>query len=217
MKRIYNFITKANQVLLFLVLVGCPILIWYLFQCRGYEPAQVPVAQSAEEAKESVVKDVRFLGQSSGIYVFGIVKHIVRKEPSRNGLLASASLGNEELRSGEIVNVSFSRGEQRLRTLLQNDGLILSENVDRDNKFKALLFNCITEDTDGNHRLDVSDRNDLYIVSEDLDKPDFVIKGALEFRVTSATHLLVKTQEDLGLRFWDVDVEASTKKEVAWK
>jgi hypothetical protein len=219
-KRLYEFITKTNQVLLFLVLIGGPILITYaLFERPHFQPQQVAVAQSSEEANKSEVKDVRFLGQSSGVYVFGIVKGVVSNV--REPLFTTVShLGSEERAGLQVVNVVFSRGEQRIKTLLQNDGLVLSHDLGSDNrpdKIKALLFTCVTEDTDGNHKLDDNDRSDLYVVSEGVNKPDFIITGVLERQVISPTHLMVKTQEKDLLQFWDVDTEALTKKEIFWK
>ena len=225
MKRLYDFITKANQVLLFLVIIGGTALIsyWVFQSTRGYEPPHVSVAQTAEEAKGSIVKDVLFLGQSSGLYVFGIMKRVVttgeeswRKRP----VLSSTGYLGKGDDNGEMVNVVFSKGEQRVRALLQNDGLVISHQVSgeyRSEKIKALLFRCVIEDTDGNHRLDANDRNDLYVVSEGLERPDLVVKGVLDFDMISPTRLVVKTKGRDALQFWDVDTETQAMKEVVWK
>ena len=77
MKRIYDFITKANQVLLFLALLGAMIgigIVIYHETVSHYEPPHVAVAQTPEEVKRTEVRDVRFLGETSGVCVFGIVK-----------------------------------------------------------------------------------------------------------------------------------------------
>ena len=226
MKRLYDWITKANQVLLFFAILGGMVLVSYtVFQMtRRYDPPHVSVAQTAEEAKGSVVEDIVFLGQSSGVYVLGIVKRVVT--PEGEPWRIKGSLGNEELSAGETVNVIFSRGEQRVRTLLQNDGLVLSHNVAGEyglltergpDKFKALVFLCVTEDTDGNKRLDRNDRNDLYVVSEGLEKPDIVVQAALNYRVVSSTHVVVKTRERNAIQFWDLDTETQARKEIVWK
>ena len=231
MKRIYDWITKANQVLLFFIIIGGTALVAYtIYQTtRRFEPPHVSVAQTAEEAKGSVVQDVVFLGQSSGIYVLGLVKRVVTTNGGPLITRSMGSLGNEELRdSGETVNVIFSRGEQRVRTLLPKDGLVLFHNASGDSfavgrtqhgpdKFKELLFVCVTEDTDGNHRLDQNDRNDLYVVSDGLEKPDIVIKGTLNHRVVSSTHVVIKTGERKAPQFWDLDTETQAMKEIVWK
>ena len=226
MKRIYDWITKANQVLLFFAILGAMALVSYtIYQTtRRYEPPHVSVAQTAEEAKGSVVEDVVFLGRSSGVYVLGIVKRVVT--PEGEPWRIKGSLGSEELSAGETVNVIFSRGEQRVRALLQKDGLVLSHNVAGEygrltergpDKFKALVFLCVTEDTDGNKRLDRNDRNDLYVVSEGLEKPDIVVRSALNYREISSTHLVVKTRERNAIQFWDLDIETQARKEIVWK
>jgi hypothetical protein len=79
------------------------------------------------------------------------------------------------------------------------------------------LFRCVTEDTDGNHKLNENDRTDLYVIAEALDRPDLVIKGVTEHRLISATHLVAKTEESKVIRFWDIDIQTQAKKEIAWK
>jgi hypothetical protein len=221
MKRIYDWITKANQVLLFFVMIGGTALVSLLIyqSFRRYEPPHVSVAQTPEEAKESVVQDVVFLGQSSGIYVVGIMKRVVTAgtEPWLRPSVGHLGKGDEN--SGQIVNVVFSRGEQRIRTLLEKDGLVLSNNMYEPSRKenKTLLFSCVTEDTDGNHRLDEKDRNDLYVVADGLGKPDMVVKGVSAFRVIGPTHLVVQTGEGGAARFWDLDTESQSQKEIVWK
>src|SRR4051812_32273288 len=130
MKRIYNWITKANQILLFFAILGGMFLVSYMtYQSfRRYEPPHVSVTQTAEEAKGSVVEDVEFLGQSSGLYMFGIVKRLVTPAGEPWGR-STAYLGKAHDGGGETVNIVFSKGTQRVRTLLQQDGLILSHNL----------------------------------------------------------------------------------------
>jgi len=65
MKRIYEFITKANQVLLFFAIIGGIVLVSCVLVnefSAHYEPPHVLVEQTPEEAKGSIVEDVRFLG-----------------------------------------------------------------------------------------------------------------------------------------------------------
>ncbi len=131
-----------------------------------------------------------------------------------------SNLSGEGENDGEMVNVVFSKGAQRVKTLLANDGLVLSADVSgtyRSEKFDALLFRCVTTDTDGNHRLDKNDRNNLYVVSTDLKKSDLLIEGVLDFQVVSPTHLIAKTGTTNAIHFWDIDTQTQAKKEVLWK
>lgn len=220
MKNLYDWLTKANQVLLFFALLGGIALIAYgLYQSsRRFEPPHVAIAQTPEEAEKSVVQDVKFLGRSSsGISVFGLVKHIVTPEREPWGKSVSY-LGRPQM--GQTVNVVFSKGDQRLRTLLAREGLVLSSNggdeKDRE-KIKALSFDCVTEDTDGNHRLDENDRHDLYLVAEGLEGPDMVVKSVAQYQAVAPGHLMVKTKEGDVIHFWDVDTATRAKTEVVWK
>jgi hypothetical protein len=177
------------------------------------------VAQTPGEEIKTVVSDVRFLGESGGVYVFGIVKH----EIAQRGQIGIRMISNlsGEYSDNQIVNVIFSNGSKKLKTLLEDDGLVVENNLPghyySDTNFTPYLFMCVTEDTDGNHVLNTRDREDLYIVARDLSKPDIVIKGASSFDVISATHLLVKTHAGDAVRFLDVDTEGLTQKEIKWK
>jgi hypothetical protein len=225
MKRLYDFITKANQVLFFVALLAVIsgiVFLVYQSSSKGYQPPHVPVAQTPEEVKTTIVEDVRFLGQASGIYVFGVVQRAVA--PPGNSKIMGAvgrtySSGSDE--NGQIVNVVFSKGEKRIKTLLAHAGLVLEFNLsgrpDYSGNLKSHLFLCVTEDTDGNHVLDKKDRNDLYIISGSLKETDLVIPDVSSYVTFSPTRIMVKTGEPQSPRFWDVDTEAQTKKEVIWK
>jgi len=131
-----------------------------------------------------------------------------------------SSLSDVDEDNGEMVNVVFSKGDQRVKTLLSKDGLVLSADVSgnyRSENIDALLFRCVTEDTDGNHRLDQNDRNSLYVIPTDLKKPDLVIDGVLNFQVISTTNVMVKTGTTNDIHFWDINTMTQTKKEVLWK
>jgi hypothetical protein len=57
LKRIYEWITKTNQVLLFFAIIGAAALILFLFydRERHWQPPSVPIAQTTEEAKKIVI------------------------------------------------------------------------------------------------------------------------------------------------------------------
>lgn len=223
MKRLYEWITKANQVLLFFLIIGAALgisfLVYDTYQRRhSFEPPSVPIAQTAEQAKASFVQEVRLLDEYDGIYVFGIMKRMILDESARRRW-ATGYLGNEEAAyPGHMVNVVFSRVGQPVRKLLQNDGLVVTYSIAKHSseKLRASVFGCVTEDTDGNHVLDEKDRQDLYLVSESLDKPDLVIKGASNERPLSATRLTLKTTDSDGVHFWEIDIETQARKEIPW-
>lgn len=222
MKRLFDLITKANQILLFLALLGIiggTIFIIYQENSDHYQPPHVAVAQTPEEEKKTVVEDVRFLGESGDVYVFGIVKREVAKH-EQTGIRMISNLSGE-YSDDQIVNVIFSNGSKKLKTLLKDDGLVVENNLSghyySDTNFTPYLFMCVTEDTDENHVLDRRDREDLYIVARDLSKPDIVIKQVSGFDIISATHLVVKTCTGDAAHFLDVDTEGLTQKEIKWK
>ena len=226
MKRIYEFITRTNQILFFVAALGAIGGISYLVfreSFRNYEPPHVPVAQTPEDLKQTVIKDVRFLGQASGLFVFGVVKREVqpaRPSGGKGEIARFSSYASANEGGGEIVNVVFARGGRKVKTLLENDGLVLSHHLSgayQSTKFKPHLFLCVTEDTDGNHVLDQRDQNELFVVADDLGKSDLIIRGVSTFDVVSPTHVVVKTGEPGAIRFWDVDTDTLEKTEIAWK
>jgi hypothetical protein len=225
MKRIYDFITKANQVLFFLTILGAITGICYLVYSeasRHFETPHVSVSDASNTIAPTVVRDVRFLGKSAGFYVFGIVKREINSAPEsrKNGSMELFSSSGPRNNPGEIVNVVFSRGEQKARTLLPKDGLVLRHRLASSfdpEKLAAHLFTCVTEDMDGNHVLDSNDRQDLFILAKNLDAPDMVVTGVIDYDLVSPTHIVVKTREASGFRFVDIDVETQKKSEVLWK
>lgn len=226
MKRIYEFITKANQILLFLVVVvavGVVAYVFYQESSRRYTPPHVGIAQTPEAIKRIVVEDVRWLGVVAGTHYFGIVKKEVtsnrqpeRLEEYRAGITGSGGYGD----MGQIVNVVFSGENQKVTTLLAVDGLVLSNRLFPDDsvrKLRASLFICVTDDTDGNHLLDKNDRNDLYVVPHDMTKAHIVIKNVMDSDVLTETRLLIKIRESDGLHFIVIDIETLERREVTWK
>jgi hypothetical protein len=228
MKRIYDIITKTNQVLLFFVLLGALVgigSIIYSESHRGFETPNVPLARTADHPDMVAVRDVRLLGTSEKLYVFGIVKRGIAMRTKEGGtameLHSAGGWGSRDEPPGEIVNVVFSNGERTIRALLPDDGLILDRHLSLPpspvDPLNAFLFVCVTQDTNGDGRLDGRDRKDLRIVTKGLDGPDVVIPGMMDYEVISPRHVVVKTRDGDAFRFIDVNVETLEKTEVKWK
>jgi len=225
MKRFFEFITKANQVLFFVVLVGgitLGLLLPSFQKVRALKPRQVSVADPAAEPAVTQIRDVQFLGTSHQLFVFGIVKLEVSLNPGSAGkpkmeLFHSSSRGEDR---GSIVNVVYSRGDQVVRMLLANDGLVVDQRLPRiydQEKFTADVFTCVTADTDGNHQLNEDDRRDLIIVDPEMKRPDIIVQNCVEFEIISPTRLIVKIRTSDSLSFVQVDVSTGQKAPVAWK
>jgi len=231
MKRIYEFITKANQVMLFLLILGvAAMLAFALYQeltRRPYTPPRVAIAQTPEAVQSITVQDVRWLGNVSGVNFFGIVKKAVAANSGEDGAkfkvgATFSSIASESSRygdDGQTVNIVISAKSTPPVNLLPTDGLVLSWRLALNDyvKHRASTFLCVTEDTDGNHVLDGNDRNDLYIVSMDASKPVSVITGIIRYDIISETKILIKTREPDGVHFSQLDIETLEKQEVRWK
>ena len=170
------------------------------------------------------MRDVRFLGKWGDYYVFGIMKRAIIAEA--DGLAHKAprmelfrSYGSDS-DTGQMVNVVYSRGDRVVKSLLAHDGLILDPRLPRSNDrevFAAHLYLCVTADTNGDHTLDEKDRPALVIVDPDLKRPDVIIADCVQFEILTFTRLMVKTQTDGALRFFEVDVQTGERTEAVWK
>jgi hypothetical protein len=83
--------------------------------------------------------------------------HLRVRHESKSGI----ALGGAR-EPGEIVNVIFVKGGQRVKTLLVNDGLVLSHYVSgryQSERLQPLLFLRASEDTDGNHILNKNEES----------------------------------------------------------
>lgn len=225
MKRLYEFITKANQVLLFVVIVGgiaLGLLLPAMQNVRTLKPRQVSVVDVAAEPAATQVRDVRFLGMSRQLFVFGIVKREValKTQSARQSKMELYSSSSRDDERGSIVNVVYSRGEQVVRTLLPADGLVVDQRLPRiydQDKFTADVFTCVTTDTDANHKLNENDRQDLIIVDPEMKKPDITVQNCAEFDIVSPTRLIAKIRTADSLSFVEVDVSSGKRTAVAWK
>ena len=236
MNRIFQFITKANQVLLFvglLAVLGIVAYNIYPRQSSHYAPPHVTVVEPEKSSKPTPIKDVRFLAQRAAVNVFAIVKSEVLPANTQTGrrvgelhmarVAESGSESGSEEERDEIVNVVFMRGSEKIRTLLSADGIVFDHGMnwrDSDNRVKPLacfLFDCVTEDTDHNKVLDARDRRDLYLVSPDLSKPDLIIPDLRDYDIISDQVILVKTGSGGNPRFFQVNTTTLEKTELVWK
>lgn len=227
MKRLYNFITKANQVMLFvaaMVLVGIAAY-KIIAECSRDEwgGPQVSIARTPEEHGKIKIDDVRLLGKYADSYVFGVIKGMIEARGEADGDISSAAskITGSGGGSAEMVNVLFVSAGAPPRSLLKSDGLVLSYDLpsQRTNEgFRFHRFYCITEDTNGDHVLDRKDRRDLYVVDLNLKRADMVLSDAGSDAVVSPTALLLKNTDANGvIHFFEVDCEARTQKEIVWK
>ncbi len=224
MKRLYEFITKANQVLLFVALLGLIGLLVFLTHdslSTGTGP-QVSVAAPTAAPEKQKIRNVKFLGKSGAHFVFGIIRETVSLDtPSSDMQLAGPAKRKPRGESEEeIVNIAFSDGKKIVKMLLPHDGLVirrqLAEIHDYET-FSAHIFTCIPEDTNGDKVLDLKDRQDLVIVDPKLQRPDIVVKGALDVETISRVLAVVKSGTSENPRFIEIDASTGGQSEVAWK
>ena len=227
MKRLYDFITKANQVILFLAAMALIGLATYriIAECSRDEwgGPQVSIARTPEERGKIKIDDIRCLGKHADYYVFGVIKGMVDARYEADGDLSSAAskITGSGGGSAEMVNVLFVSAGGPPRSLMKSDGLVLSYDLasQRTNEgFRFHRFYCVTDDTNGDHVLDRKDRRDLYVVDLNLKRTDMVLRDAGSVEVVSPTALLLKNTDANGVvHFIEVDCEARTQKEIVWK
>ncbi len=227
MKCLYDFITKANQVMLFVAVLALLGLAAYriIAECLRDEwtGPQVAIAQTTDDSRKVKIEDIRVLGLREGYYVFGVIKGMIeaRQEPEGDLYSAASKITGSGGGSPEMVNVLFVARGNPVRPLLASDGLVLQNDLAsrRPNEdFRFHRFTCVTEDTNGDHVLDRKDRQDLHVVDLDLKRPDWVLKDIGYVEVVSPTVLLLKKADASGMiHFYEVDCEARTQTEILWK
>jgi hypothetical protein len=228
MKRIHEFIAKANQVLLFLGLLGVAgVIIYNLFDdpYRRYGPPSVKIATTPEEQERVNVDDVGYLGTFSDFHVFGVMKrgvmppeHGIRLEQTRETVWAFPD-GRAEDPIG-VVNVVFTKDGKKIRTLLDQDGLLLSHDIPSQYRQEFdwfMTFVCVTEDTDGDSRLDSDDRQDLIVVTRDPNQLNIVVKGVVDHKAVSGSRIVVKIADESRPRFLEIDTESRSISEIEWR
>lgn len=225
MARFISFITKTNQLLLFLVLiaglVGIGSIIWSELSSRGHSSVQV--VESTSPAAVETVSDVRLLGKSDQTYVLGLCRREVTGNRPPSALVtrkAKSSFSSGDS-TGEIVNIRFVTPGKPNTNLLKADGLVLHHELSpalyNHTDLNLLIFRCVTEDTDQNKVLDHDDRMDLYLTSPDGVSAQLVITGASNYTITSDHELVVSKQDETGLHLLAIDADTLVAKEIDWK
>lgn len=225
MARFISFITKTNQLLLFLVLLAGLVAIgsFAYSELSNDNHSSVQVADSTTPATVETVSDVRLLGKSDQTYVLGLCRREVSGSHKSSGLVvpkskSSFSSGDS---TGEIVNIRFITPGKPNANLLKADGLVLQHDLSpalyNHTDLNLLIFRCVTKDTDKNKVLDDNDRIDLYLVSRDGVSAQLVITGASEYKITSDHELVVSKHDDAGLHLLAIDADTLVAKEIDWK
>lgn len=225
MARFISFITKTNQLLLFLVLIAGLVAIGSIISSelssRGHSSVQV--VESTSPATVETVSDMRLLGKSNQTYVLGLCRREVAENrlPTASVVHKAKSSFSTGESNGEIVNIRFVTPGKPNTNLLKTDGLVLQHDLSpalyNHTDLNLLIFRCVTEDTDRNKVLDHDDRIDLYLTSRDGVSSKLVITGASNYTVTSDHELVVSKQDETGLHLLAVDADTLVSKEIDWK
>ena len=224
MKRIFAFLTAANQVLLFIGALAALVLLGMALvqELRPRGTDGVPVRDASEKPAPPEITSVDFLTRSHGFALFGVRKDYVGKEtPELAAHAGKITSSSYHLGMSHHLNVIFSDGTRVRRHLLPQDGMILrhafASEEDEERRFKAHVFHCVLTDTNHDGMLGYNDSAALLIVRPDLSGENLRIDDVRDFTVLSRDELLVETGTGAQTRFWIVDAATFDRREVAWQ
>jgi hypothetical protein len=225
MRRILQFVTHANQFLLFAAILVSIVFVGYQVARelrRDYSPPEIRVISSEAAASVPIEQQVELLGFRDGVFAFGIKQSQVAAYDIEHSAAQTNSFSSAREGYGtSLVNVVFSDGDKVVKRLLDRDGMILHYKMaDRSmsgEKFAYHLFWCVTKDSNGDGVLNSSDRKTLFIVSPSLSSPDLVLDDASEPTVIATDILVVRTGFGSDSRFWTIGPELGIRKEIVWK
>jgi len=246
-KRIYSFITRANQVLFFLgICIVLAVLGFALykeiFRATYYDHGpQVRIENpntekdSNEPSPPATITDIDVLYRDEVVTIIGIWKSQIQKPNGDKaavfeslGVAKAASSVAEQARMyndrGALVNLRiFKTGSSSFRNLLPSDGLIIGNDYDlrqyapQPLKTPAFIFEVVTDDTNNDSTLTREDDRSLILVDRALEKPDLKIPNFIRYGYSSSGKIVVRTKNKNEVRFLEVDLATFKTSEIPWQ
>ena len=246
LKRIYSFITRANQVLFFIgicvVLIAVGFALYReIFRPTYYNPGPQVSIENPEQGKDpskpsATITDVDVLYRDEVTTIIGIWKSQIQKPNGDKaavfgdiGVASAASSVAKQARMyggrGALVNLRiFKTGSSTFRNLLPSDGLIVSNDYDlrryAPQQFKTLaafIFEVVTDDTNNDSMLTAEDDRTLILVDRSQEKPDLKIPNYMSYGYSSPGKIVVKTKTKDEVRFLEVELTTFKTSEIPWQ
>lgn len=161
---------------------------------------------------------LELLQQVEDVYVFQIINDQIdtrvehQNTPPRqsDSLRRGYTLNFADVERQHMVNLMFSRESQPSRMLLPQDALIydvkLKRNIERYHKQSLNIYMIMTDDSNGDDRLGLGDRIDLYSSEYDGSKLRLAMQDIESYKLIDDDRLLVTRQQDQQQIFYLLDL-----------
>ena len=238
LKRIYTFITRANQILFFLgiciILASAGFALYREFQQRNHYYGPQVIIETAETKKDPAkagtsITSVDVLYRDEITTIIGLWKSHIQKPNGaetavfERSFAAKASGGGNDAYDGLVNLRIFKTGSSTYRNLLPSDGLIIDHNNLRYNHFAqskapaAFILVVVADDTNNDGVLTTEDDRALIIVDRAQEKSDLKISDYISHTETTAGKIAVKIKAKDGIRFLEVDLTTFETTEIPWQ
>jgi hypothetical protein len=217
--KIYNFITHANQLLLFVLAIALLVmtLSTLLSNLRDTTPMEVKVASHQEdnttkgEAK-NIANTKSFLQYIKDIYIIQLKSSGVPNSSKHESTLAFSSLGYAT--DGVTINLIFTKKNGQSHKLFPKDVYIRSTllakeggKVQHDSKrLDRNIYAVIVNDTNGDARLNSEDKEDLFVSDYDGKNLSLVFKDIENYLHIADNQLLITRVVKGEKEFFTYDV-----------
>jgi len=217
--KIYNFITQANQLLLFVLAIALLVmtLSTLLSNLRHTTQMEVKVASSQEDnttkgETKNIVTTKSFLQYIKDTYIVQLKSNGMPSNSKKVSTLAYSSLGYET--DGVTINLIFTKKNTQSYKLFPKDVYIRStlltregEKGQHDNKkLDRNIYAVIVNDTNGDARLNSEDKEDLFVSDYDGKNLSLVFKDIEDFTHIADNQLLITRVVKGEKEFFTYDV-----------
>jgi len=207
MKKIFPFVEKANQFLLFGALIFfCSLMVWEFilkdFFRTGYRDPKVELVDST--GTENRQRPIKYYKQ---YYRYIKDTHIIRIKSDAIDISQgeyfdtvgyAAKSSYEKSDNKGTVNLLFVKANQPGHLLFEKDMLITdisTQSIDDDDVDDKLILEVVEKDSDGDGFLSYEDDENLYIANHDGSDLILIQKNILSYRVVDSSILMVQIKE----------------------
>ena len=207
--KIFNFISKSNQILFFLVAIGLIVVMVISLLPHDYSRPAVKIERNLEQnsTKETLVKNQYFKSFYSHINDIFIIKvyadNIVREEILHYSAPRSSSSDFYNQNKHALVNLIFAKEGKKSYKLLKDDAYITSLNIMKNNqtvrkeyadsyfKLEKNIYTIVTHDTNNDDFLTSTDQRNFYISNYDGKQLKLILKDIVEYKLVDDNLVLI--------------------------
>lgn len=224
---IMKFISKANQIIFFLVAVGLALVLLFnlvsSWLVNPWQPQQVKVIES--DTKDGQVQAVvEYLkvhaGKIKDTHIFELYsnyiqsgfKHEMKLQEDADEMMDYYSGDSKRLMS--VVNIMFVDSNDVKNMLFEKDVMILNRryaNFNKEYVSKRVafnLYNVVSKDSNGDGVLDDNDKQDLYRTLYNGQQRVRIMDDIYSYEIIGDDLLLISHEENNEMQFYEYNLKS---------